>query len=221
MSYRCTMPVRLDATFGLSGSQRTLHFQKLSTVLDFEGARRLDNKHEFFKSKLWVQVDDSRLYYEFGEMQKEIFTRLVGCRFNPAQRVIVFTSRHLPSRDANENRVIDLYEESFLEAHRLAHRFKCEDEGFLFLNTSAEDTELSKIPSNKIDYKAPNEKRTTPVYVEGEDLIHGRGIDPSPVAGPCLTDYNPLAPHKNDGKNRKANKRKFRKLRRLARSRMQ
>jgi len=129
MSYRCKLPVRTTPTIGLEGTNAIYHFHCLETTMDPLGNDAKDHYLEKFKSKLWVNIDDPKVPYVHGDLQKLIFCQLVGHRFDPIKRRVCFTSRHLPNRDANENRVIDLYEEALDEAARLAHKFKCEDEG--------------------------------------------------------------------------------------------
>lgn len=134
-SYRCTLPVRNDvATMSRDGSQATIPFYSLETLIDLGAKHRQDHMYERFKSILIVKVDDPLLKYEYGNLQKEIFIKLAGQRFEGNHRWIRFVSRHLPSRVANENRVLDLAEACWGEAHRLAMKFTLEDKPELLLS---------------------------------------------------------------------------------------
>jgi len=128
-----------------------------------------------YKSKLSVDIRDLRL----SNTARIVLREMVGRRFNPATHRITFTSRSLPSAQANENRVFQQLDACLEEATRIAAQIDAEKRSItLDAESGAIDEEEKKgklvaraaaaakaVPASTEDAKAGDEPASyTPSY---------------------------------------------------------
>lgn len=91
----------------------------------------------WFKSKLSFELDD----VDLNDFEKEIFKELIGPRYNRKTGRVSFVSKHLATRQANENRVYQYVEHTREYAKRLAARFEAENASASSSSSSSESSE--------------------------------------------------------------------------------